>query len=134
MRGRDIPDIEAALARELRARDVFMGPDEIHLEARRIADPGWARKDPTTLKRLLAEISSPAKAREEAALEAQWDRVSERLDKALDSMWRLRRSSVTSHRTIDGVTFEVRIDPWSARRAKKLQRLAAPMPVTVRPY
>lgn len=70
----------------------------------------------------------------EAALEARWDRVDERLDKALDKMWRVRRSAVTSHRTIDGVTFEVRIDPWSPRRAKKLQRVAAPTPVTVRPY
>ena len=134
MSGRDVPEIEAQLVRELRARDVFMGRHEIHIEARRIADPDWARKDPAALRQLLAEMGSPGKGREEAALEAHWDRACERLDKALDSMWRLRRSSVSSHRTVDGVTFDVRIDPWSARRAKRLQRAAAPMSVTVRPY
>jgi hypothetical protein len=134
MSGRDVPELEAQLVHELRARDVFMSREEVHLEARRISDPDWAHKDPAALERLLADISSPAKAQEEAALEEQWDRVSERLESALDRMWRLRRSSLSTHRTVDGVWFEVRIDPCSPRRAKKLQRIAAPMPVIVRPY
>ncbi len=71
---------------------------------------------------------------EEAAFADQWGRVAERLAEVLDGMWRLRRSSVSSRRTVDGVTFEVRIDPWSPRRAKKLQRIAGRMPVTVTPY
>jgi len=134
LHGRDVKEIEAQLVRELRARDVFMSPDDIHLEARHISDPDWAHKDPAALQTLFAAMNIPSKAQEEAAFADQWDRVAERLTEALDRMWRLRRSSVSSRRTVDGVTFEVRIDPWSPRRAKKLQRIAGRMPVTVTPY
>jgi hypothetical protein len=49
-------------------------------------------------------------------------------------MWRLRRSRISSRRTLDGFEVEIRIDPWSGRRAKKLQGIAAPTVVTVVPY
>jgi hypothetical protein len=49
-------------------------------------------------------------------------------------MWRLRKSAVFSRRTFDGVEYEIRVDPWSTRRVKKLQRAAAPATVSVLPY
>ena len=35
---------------------------------------------------------------------------------------------------MDGVDYVISIDPWTARRARKLQRIAAPTVITVRPY
>jgi hypothetical protein len=47
---------------------------------------------------------------------------------------RVRRHTISLRRTVDGVEVEVRIDPWSPRRALKLQRAAAPAVLVVMPY
>jgi hypothetical protein len=70
----------------------------------------------------------------ELAFRREWDRTTERLTDAVDSMRRVRRLTISSRRTVDGVEFEVRIDPWSRRRALRLQRVAAPAVVVVMPY
>ena len=133
-RGRPVAEIEAGLVRELRARREFMAPDEINIEARRISDPNWAVKNPEMARRLFAEMRSPETRAAESAFRQQWERTTERLAEAADSMRRVRRSTVSSRRTMDGVEFEIRIDPWSRRRALKLQRIAAPAVVLVKPY
>ena len=133
-RGRPVAEIEAGLVRELRARREFMAPDEINFEARRISDPDWAVKDPEMARRLVAEMKSPENRAAESAFRQQWERTTERLAEAVDSMRRVRRCTISSRRMMDGVEFEIRIDPWSRRRALKLQRIAAPAVVLVRPY
>jgi hypothetical protein len=132
--GRPVAEIEARLVRELRARHEFMEPDEINLDARQISDPDWPVKDPETARRLVAEMRTPEKRAAESAFRQQWERTTERLAEALNSMRRVRRSTISSRRIMDGVEFEIRIDPWSRRRALKLQRIAAPAVVLVRPY
>ena len=111
-----------------------MAPDEINFEARRITDPDWAVKDPEMARRLVAEMKSPENRAAESAFRQQWERTTERLAEAVDSMRRVRRCTISSRRMMDGVEFEIRIDPWSRRRALKLQRIAAPAVVLVRPY
>ena len=85
-RGRPVAEIEAALVRELRARREFMAPDEINFEARRISDPDWAVKDPEMARRLVAEMKSPENRAAESAFRQQWERTTERLAEAVDSM------------------------------------------------
>jgi hypothetical protein len=132
-RGRPVQEVEVALANELRRRGSFMPPEQIHLEARYLTDPEWAQKDPEAVQRVLDDMSRPPSA-EDQALEREWEATEERLEAALESMWRLKEVAMFSRRTIDGVEFEIQIDPWSARRAKKLQRIGSPAVVTVRPY
>jgi hypothetical protein len=133
-RGRPVAEVEAALVDELRTRRVFMAQEDIHLQARWISDPHWAQKDPQARDRLLAAMESPSRSKVERDFEREWDRTEQRLERALDRMWRLRRSAVSSQRTFDGVEFEIRIEPWSTRRVKRLQRAAAPAVVSVLPY
>jgi hypothetical protein len=111
-----------------------MAPEEIDLEARRISDPDWAVKDPEAARRLFAKMKSSESRAAELAFRREWDRTTERLTDAVDSMRRVRRLTISSRRTVDGVEFEVRIDPWSRRRALRLQRVAAPAVVVVMPY
>ena len=132
-RGRPVQQVETLLVDELRRRRVFMPPEQIHLEARHISDPEWAQNDPEALLRVLVELSRRPSL-EDHAIEREWEATEERLEAALDSMWRLKQVSLFSRRTIDGVEFEIQIEPWSARRAKKLQRVGFPAVVTVRPY
>jgi hypothetical protein len=133
-RGRPIAEVENGLVHELRARREFMAPEEINLEARRISDPDWAVKDPQTARRLFAEMRSPESRAAESAFRGEWERTTERLAEALGSMRRVRKSTISSRRTMVGVEFVVRIDPWSPRRARQLQRVAAPAIVLVRRY
>ena len=131
-RGQPVDQVEAGLVRELRARRLFVPPAEIKILARGISDPWWALKHPWPARRRFAAMRSAAEA-EESAFQDDWDRTLERLQRAIDAMWRMRRSRISSRRTLDGLDVEIRIDPWSARRARKLQRIAAPTVVTVVP-
>ena len=133
-RGRAVAEVEAALVDKLRSRRVFMAPEDIHLQARWISDPQWAQKDPQARDRLLAAMDSRSRTKAERDIEREWNRTEQRLEKALDSMWRLRGSAISSQRTFDGVEFEIRIEPWSTWRVKRLQRAAAPAVVSVLPY
>ena len=132
-RGRPVDEVEAGLVRELRARRVFMPPEEINLWARGISDPVCALKHPWAARHQFAAMRSAGDADESAFLD-EWDRTLELLQNAMETMWRLRRSRISSRRTLDGIDVEIRIDPWSRRRAWKLRRIAAPTVVTVRPY
>lgn len=132
-RGEPIDRIEAGLVRELRGRELFMPPEEINLLARGISDPIWALKHPWTARRLFTAMRSAADPRE-TAFQEEWDRAVQRLEEALDSMWRVRRAAISSRRTFGGVDIQVRMDPWSRRRVKQLQRIAAPTVVSVVPY
>src|SRR5688572_19249199 len=113
MSGQPVQDIEVRLIDELRARNVFMGRDEVHIQALRISDPELATRDPRSVEKPFTDLHSPESAQGEAEFVAQVDRTHDRLGKIVDSMWRVRRATVSSHRTMDGMTFEVRIDPWS---------------------
>jgi hypothetical protein len=132
-RGRPVQQVEALLVDELRRRRVFMPPQQIHLEARHISDPDWTQNDAEALQRVLVELSRRPSL-EDQVFEREWETTEKRLEAALDSMWRLTHVALFSRRTIDGVEFEIQIAPWSARRAKKLQRLGFPAVVTVEPY
>jgi hypothetical protein len=127
-----VSEIEAVLIRELRDRGGFMPPEEIHAIALQICDPAWPIKHPLQWKRLTQ--GTPEAADGEAAVAAEIDRTVARLNDAVDSLRGMRRFEVSARRTVDGVDYEIRIDRWSARRARKLQRIAAPTAVTVRPY
>ncbi len=131
-RGRPVHTLEAELVREMRANRLFMPPEEINLLARQISDPNWAVKHPWTARRLFAEMRRAVDAKE-SALQEESDRTLGRIQQALESMRRLRRSAIFSRRTVDGVDVEIRIDPWSRRRARKLQGVAAPVAVSVVP-
>lgn len=132
-RGRPVDKIEAELDREMRAKRLFLPQEEINLLANQISDPNWALKHPWTARRLFAEMRRAVDA-QESAFQQEWDRTLGRLQQALESMRRLRRSAISSRRTVDGVDVEIRIDPWSRRRARKLQGIAAPAVVSVVPY
>jgi hypothetical protein len=131
-RRQPVDEVEAGLVRELRARRLFMPPAEIKLLAQDISDPIWALRHPRAARRRFDAMRSAEDA--ESAFQDEWDRTLERLQKAMDTMWRLRWSRISSRRTIDGLEVEIRIDPWSPRRARKLQEIAAPMAVTVVPF
>jgi len=131
-RGRPVDEIETALIRELRALRLHMPPEEIHVLALQISDPAWPLKHPHRWRRLTRATTNAA-ARE-AAVADEIDRAVARLADALDSLRRLHQSSISARRTMDGVDYVISIDPWTARRARKLQRIAAPTVITVRPY
>jgi hypothetical protein len=132
-RGRPVHQIETALIRELRARRSYLPPEEIHLTALDISDPTWALRHPFRLRRLMQETRKAAEARESVVADDN-DRTMARLQEALDSLPRLRRSSISAHRTMDGWEYAISIDRWSATCARKLERIAAPALVTVRPF
>ena len=132
-RGQPVDEVEAGLVRELRARRLFLPSELINLLARDIADPVWAWRHPWAARRRMAATMSAVDA-QESAIQDEWDLTLERLQKATEAMWRLRRSRISSRRTLDGFEVEIRIDPWSRRRAKKLLGIAAPTVVTVLPY
>jgi hypothetical protein len=132
-RGQAVDEVGAGLVRELRARRLFMPPELINLLARDIADPVWALRRPWAARRRLAATMSAMDAHE-SAIQDEWDLTLERLEQATEALWRLRRSRISSRRTLDGFEVEIRIDPWSRRRAKKLQGIAAPTVVRVVPY
>jgi hypothetical protein len=132
-RGQPVDEVEAGLVRELRARRLFIPPELINLLARDIADPVWDLRHPWAARRRLTATMSAVDAHE-SAIQDEWDLTLERLQKATEAMWRLRRSRISSRRTLDGFEVEIRIDPWSRRRAKKLQGIAAPTVVMVVPY
>ena len=131
MNGQPVPDVEVRLIDELRSRGVFMSREEIQHHALLISDPEWATRDPEGLENLLAGIHDPVRAQEEAEVEAQLARTLVRLAKIVDSMWKVCRTAVSARRTMDGVEFEIRIDPWSQRRAARLKRAAAPARASV---
>lgn len=79
-------------------------------------------------------MESRSRSKVERDFEREWDRTEQRIEKALDRMWRLRRSSISSHRTFAEVEFEIRIEPWSTWRVQRLQRAAAPALVSVLPF
>ena len=134
MKGQPVHDVEDRLIDELRARGAFMRLEEIQHHALVISDPEWAIRNPEGLENRLAGIHDPDRAQQEAEVEAQLGHTVIRLSKIVESMWRVRRTAVSARRTMDGVEFEIRIDPWSRRRAAKLTRAAAPAAVSVVPF
>lgn len=130
--GKPVEEIEAVLVRELQTRRCYMSTADVHLVALGISDPTWALKEPGLLKRLTERAHVEAASETEAADEV--DSTVVRLTQALDSLRHIRRSSVVARRTMDGVDYEICIEPWTARRARKIQRTAAPTRITVRPY
>lgn len=77
--------------------------------------------------------SEPEKARAEAELAHQVDRISDRLGARVDRCSGVRSFAIGSYRTRQGFEFEVFIDPWSPRLARKVERKARPTPVVVKP-
>lgn len=129
---RSVSEIEVALADELRARGGYMPPDEVRLIALQIADPAWAVRHPRQWNRLVRGADSGA--RREVSVMEEVDRTMARLEAVVNSLRGLRRSSITAHRTMDGVEYEVSIDPWTAGRARKLRRRSGPLLIKVRSY
>ena len=92
-RGRPVPEVEAALLEVFRTSGVFISAEDLHLQARWFSDPQWAQNDPQAVERLLAQMRSPAREAAKRALEADWDETMRHLERALDSMRRLREST-----------------------------------------
>ncbi len=104
-----------------------MSPTEIRIEALRIDDPDWFTNHPGALEEMLSAETDGA----EREQDEETDRTMDRLDAIVDRCRGVRSYTLGAHRTLDGFEYEVRINPWSERRARRIERKAAPIPVVV---
>lgn len=125
-----VSEIEAQLVEELRARSCFMSPTEIRIQALRIHDADWFKNHPGALEEMLATESESVAGRQ---MEEAPDRTMDRLEDMVDGCRGVRSFSLGAHGTVDGVTYEICINPWSPRLARRIERKAAPTPVQVEP-
>lgn len=131
-KGRDLAEVEAALVRELRALHAgYVPSSDIKIMARGIADPGWPQRDPDAWEAMLAAADDEARADREVLKQA--NRTSARLQARVDRCWGIRSFAVRCRRNMDGFEFEVHIEPWSPKLARKVERRARPTAVVVKP-
>ena len=100
-------------------------------KGRDIAHPGWSQTAPDDWLAVLARTEGEVRA--EAQLVHEAERSSARLEARVDRCWGVRRFAIGCHFTPDGFEFEVCIDPWSPRLARRVERRARPTAVVVKP-
>jgi hypothetical protein len=113
----------------MRRQDVFMSPDVVRRAARQLSDPWRPVRHPVMAWR---EVRARAADTEGVRLETEASELSRRVEVVADETgfdW----CSIQSRRTVDGQEHVVLIEPWSASRAKRIVKAAAPIPVQVRP-
>jgi hypothetical protein len=131
-RGRPIAEVRDELERRLRERGVQLPPEALQLDdvARAMAEPRWPLKHPVEFLRWTRDRKVAAPPGDEPAEgdDPEWVRLERLLDKP-----RLNVTGMGKFLTSDGWKYVVRIDPWSERRARRIRRICAPVPVTVEP-
>lgn len=110
----------------LRRHDVFLSEDTVSRLATLMSDPWWPVRHPLSAlstvlrRRTTVDVESMRYAR-------QAEQLSTRLDHLLE-LETLESFSISSRRTIDGMTHVVAIRPWSDRAAERIRAAAAPIP------
>ena len=96
-----------------------------------IAGPRWSQPDVDVWLATLGGTEDEVRAEAELVHEAE--RAFARLGARVDRCWGVRSFEIGCHRTLDGFEFEVCIDPWSPRLARRVERRARPTAVVVKP-
>ena len=128
-RGKPTAEVRAELERGLRERDIPFPPDALDDAARSMAEPNWPLRHPIEFVRWVRD--GKRKTAQVGVLDPDDDPEWARLERLLDDRPEVR--GFGKFRTHDGWSYVVRIDPWSERRARRIRRICAPLPVTVRP-
>lgn len=130
-RGRPTAEVRAELERRLHERGVRLPPEVLMLDgaARAMAEPMWPLKHPVEFLRLGRSRKLEAQPSDEFVDDdPEWVR----LERLLDGP-RLNVTGFGKFWTREGWSYVVRIDPWSERRARRIRRICAPLPVNVQP-
>lgn len=122
---------EELLTAALRNHDAYLDQRSVRVLARQMSQPWWAVRHPFKARRRMRGAGDEPDE-ESVRLQAESEDLSRRLEGVVFGS--VERLQMDGRRTVDGVTYTVRIAPWSAEVAQRIRALAHPIPVTVRPW